>query len=167
MTRQRKFLADVLVPPIDIAPDEITRIRGWFCFLTAIALLYGILSYSFWLLFFALILDSVDGAVARRQGLDCPQTDRAMDIFTSFMLCASYLIFNPTIFAQILMLLWILPKCYWLWMYVNRLSGRRFGFRSMPLRWLPQALYVFLYFPFSHILLILIFIQWVLKCHIP
>jgi phosphatidylglycerophosphate synthase len=168
VTRWRKNLADVLVPSIPLQADDVTRIRGWVCFLVAIALLYRNLPFAIWLLFFALVLDSADGAVARRQGVDCPQTDRAMDIFTEFMLYAAYLKSYPGWISAALMGLWVVPKTVW----IARYLGRRFapGFKAPRSALWRNGLSVFTAlqsFLFAHTLLVLIFLQWAFRWDLP
>jgi phosphatidylglycerophosphate synthase len=168
ITRGRKNLADALVPSIPLQADDITRIRGWVCFATAIALLYRNLPFAFWSLFLALVLDSVDGAVARRQGVDCPQTDRAMDIFTEFMLYAAYLKSYPGWVSTVLMILWVGPKTLWIARYLKRRFAPGFqvpnGVLWRRLLSLAVALQSFL---FAHTLLVLIFFQWAFGWDLP
>ena len=168
ITRWRKNLADALLPSIPLQADDVTRIRGWVCFLAAIALLYRHLPAAIWLLFFALVLDSADGAVARRQGTDCPQTDRAMDIFTEFMLYAAYLESYPGWISTALMILWVVPKTLWIAHYLKR--------RFVPDFRVPQSvlwrnglsvLVAMQSFLFVHTLLVLIFLQWALRWDLP
>jgi phosphatidylglycerophosphate synthase len=163
ITRGRKNLADALVPSIPLEADDVTRLRGWVCFATAIALLYRNLPFAFWLLFFALVLDSADGAIARRQGVDCPQTDRAMDIFTELMLYAAYLKSYPGWVSTTLMILWVGPKTLW----VARCLRRRFApdFQApdgVPWQRLLSLVVALQSFIFAHTLLVLIFFQWAL-----
>jgi phosphatidylglycerophosphate synthase len=168
ITRGRKNLADALVPSIPLEADDLTRIRGWVCFATAIALLYRNLPFAFWLLFFALVLDSADGAIARRQGVDCPQTDRAMDIFTEFMLYAAYLKSYPGWVSTILMILWVGPKTLWIARYLKRRSVPDFtGPKGVFWRRLSSVLIALQSFLFTHTLLVLIFIQWALGWDLP
>ena len=168
ITQFRKNLADALLPSIPLQADDVTRIRGWVCFGTAIALLYRNLPSAIWLLFLALVLDSADGAVARRQGVDCPQTDRAMDIFTEFMLYAAYLKSYPGWISTGLMVLWVVPKTLWIARYLERRSAP--GFKApKSVVWrsglsLFTALQSFL---FAHTLLVLIFLQWALRWDLP
>jgi len=168
ITQFRKNLADALLSSIPLQADDVTRIRGWVCFGTAIALLYRNLPSAIWLLFLALVLDSADGAVARRQGVDCPQTDRAMDIFTEFMLYAAYLKSYPGWISTGLMVLWVVPKTLWIARYLKRRSAP--GFKApKSVVWrsglsLFTALQSFL---FAHTLLVLIFLQWALRWDLP
>ena len=168
ITRYRKNLADALVPSIVLEADDITRIRGWVCFGTAIALLYRNLPFALWLLFFALVLDSADGAVARRQGVDCPQTDRAMDIFTEFMLYAAYLKSYPGWISTALMVLWVVPKTLWIARYLKRRFAPGFQVPDGVLwRRLLSLAVAFQSFLFAHTLLVLIFLQWTLRWDLP
>ena len=131
---------------------------------------------TFGLLMLALVLDSADGAVARQQGTDCPQTDRAMDAFTEFMLCGSYLTSYPGWISAALMSLWVVPKTLWVGDYLaRRLAPGRGGAasagqpdrtRSVARR--ARALLVLLQsFPFVHVLAILVFLQWTLRWDLP
>jgi phosphatidylglycerophosphate synthase len=168
ITRWRKNLADALVPSIPLQADDVTRIRGWVCFGTAIALLYRNLPFAIWLLFFALVLDSADGAVARRQGVDCPQTDRAMDIFTEFMLYAAYLTSYPGWISAALMGLWVVSKTVWIARYLSRRFAP--GFKTPRSALWRNGLSVFTAlqsFLFAHTLLVVIFLQWAFRWDLP
>lgn len=168
ITRHRKNLADALVPPIPLSADDVTRIRGWVCFLAAIALLYRNLPLAFCALLSALILDGVDGAVARRQDLDCPQTDRAMDIFIEFMLYATYLTSYPGWVSTALMILWVAPKAIWIARYLKRRFVPDFKVPETGLwRYVLSALIALQSYIFTHTLLVLIFLQWVLQWDLP
>ena len=168
ITQFRKDLADALLPSIPLQADDVTRIRGWVCFGTAIALLYRNLPFAIWLLFFALVLDSADGAVARWQGTDCPQTDRAMDIFTEFMLYAAYLKSYPGWVSTVLMVLWVVPKTLWIASYLKRRFVPDFGVpQSVLWRYASSQLVAFQSFLFAHTLLVLIFLQWALRWDLP
>ena len=134
----------------------------------AIALLYRNLPSAIWLLFFALVLDSADGAVARRQGIDCPQTDRAMDIFTEFMLYAAYLRSYPGWIPAALMVLWVVPKTLWIARYLKRRFAPGFKAPKSVLWRKGLAVLVALQsFLFAHTLLVLIFLQWAFRWDLP
>ena len=168
ITRWRKNLADALLPSVSLHADDVTRIRGWVCFLATIALLYRSLPLAIWLLFLALVLDSADGAVARRQGTDCPQTDRAMDIFTEFMLYAAYLKSYPGWISAALMVLWVVPKTVWIARYLKRRFASDFRVpQSVVWRNGLSVLVALQSFLFVHTLLVLIFLQWALRWDLP
>ena len=168
VTRWRKNLADALVPSIPLRADDVTRIRGWVCFLAAIALLYRNLPWAIWLLFLALVLDSADGAVARRQGVDCPQTDRAMDIFTEFVLYAAYFRSYPGWVSAALMVLWVVPKTVWIAGYLSRRFVPDFRVPQSALWRNRRSMLVAVQsFLFVHTLLVLIFFQWALRWDLP
>lgn len=168
ITHYRRSLADALVPPVPLSADDVARIRGWASFLAAIALLYRSLPLAFWLLLSAVVLDSVDGVVARRQGLHCPQTDRAMDIFTEFVLCAAFLASHPGLVSTALMVLWVVPKTWWVGRYIKRRLApdsvspgiRVWQYASLVLAPLQS-------FPFSHALLVLVLLHWIFHCGLP
>jgi hypothetical protein len=174
ITRRRKRVADDLTPMVSIPADEVTRLRGWVCFVAAIAVLYRRPAITLWLLLLALVLDSVDGALARRQGTDSPQTDRAMDIFSEFLLCAAYLSGYVGWISGALMALWVLPKAIWLGDYLARrlaLASATPAARPADpppsgagLRGRSRAFLTLLHsFPFVHVLTIVAFLQWVLR----
>jgi phosphatidylglycerophosphate synthase len=138
------------------------------CFATTVALLYGRLGLAAWLLFLALVLDSADGAVARRQGADSPQTDRAMDIFTEFMLYAAYFKSYPGAVSTALMALWVVPKTVWIGQYVERRWLPNLEVPQPPLaRHMLSVVVAFQRFIFAHTLLVLLILQWALKWDSP
>lgn len=164
ITDSRKRIADSLLPSIHLQADDVTRIRGWMCFLAAITILYHNLSLAALLVFFALILDSMDGAVARKQGVDCPQTDRAMDIFTGFVLCTVYLWSYPSWIAISLISLFILPKTLLVVQYLNqRLFPSHNVHNGTELRSVVSFLVLLQSFPVVHVLLVLVLLQWVIQ----
>jgi len=131
------------------------------CFATAIALLYRHLPIALGLLFLALVLDSADGAVARRQGVDCPQIDRAMDIFTEFVLYAAYLKAYPGWVSTALMVLWVVPRTLWIAHYLQRRFVPALEVSVNPLgHYLSSLLVALQSFVFTHTLLVLLFLQW-------
>jgi len=151
----------VLLSFVPLPADEISRLRGWACFATVIALLYHRPALATWLLLLALVLDSADGAVARKHGKHSPQTDRAMDMYTEFMLYAAYLTSYFGWVAITLMALWVIPKTVWLARHAKRrllpdVSVRQFAGTGLLLS-LATVLQGFV---FTHLLLVLLAIQW-------
>ena len=57
--------------------DEITRLSGWMCFLSAGAILFSRFDVAIALLIVGLLADAMDGAYARMQGKDNKQIDWA------------------------------------------------------------------------------------------
>jgi hypothetical protein len=126
------------------------------------------------LLFLALVLDSADGAVARRQGVHSPQTDRAMDMFTEFMLYAAYMKSYYGLLSTALMALWVIPKTVWIARYFVHRHAQpvleceqptlRYG---SPWRHMLSLVVAFQRFIFAHTLLVLLLMQWALQWSPP
>ncbi len=119
------------------------------------------------LLFPALVLDSADGAVARRQGVHSPQTDRAMDMFTEFMLYAAYLKSYYGLVSTALMALWVVPKTVWIARYLRRRREQPILQRNSPWRRMLSLVVAFQRFIFTHTLLAMLLMQWAFQWSPP
>ena len=93
LTEGRKHLADKLLGggPLPFSAEEVTRVSAWCCFLAAWARCGDRLGWAFWLLIAALVLDIVDGSVARRNGENNPHVDWAADRFGELALVGALL----------------------------------------------------------------------------
>jgi len=154
-------VADQLLAFIPLPANEISRLRGWMCFASALTILLHRPGAAVGLLFMALILDSADGAVARRQGQDSPQTDRAMDMFAEFVVYTAYFVSYPGTLSTLLITLWVIPKTLWIVRYAarQRPSALRAG-QVSTMRQMVSIGTLLQDFPFVHLLSLLLLAQW-------
>lgn len=108
-----------------------------------------------------MILDSADGAVARRQGKDSPQTDRAMDMFAEFVVYTAYFASYPGTVSTVLLTLWVIPKTLWIVQYAarQRPSALRVG-QVSTVRQIVSMATLLQDLPFVHLLSLLLVAQW-------
>lgn len=91
----RKRGADAVLNNVSMHADEATRLGMWLCFGASVALLLNALFWALMLLIGGLIFDVVDGAMARRQGLDRPEVDWAADRYTEFVIFSALIYRRP------------------------------------------------------------------------
>ena len=88
MTDARKRFADRLMGggPLPFSAEEATRWSAWCCFLSGWALMADRLGWAVGLLSVGVLLDVVDGVIARRNGEENPHVDWAADRFGELVL---------------------------------------------------------------------------------
>ena len=81
LTQTRKSAMDRLFGGwrFSFSSSEVTRVGAWLCLFAAIARFQNHVGWAFALLLAALILDIVDGVVARQRGENSPEIDWAAD----------------------------------------------------------------------------------------
>ncbi|MBI3941428.1 MAG: hypothetical protein HY326_00315 [Chloroflexi bacterium] len=96
VTSLRRRVMDLLIPVImPISPNEVTRLGGWFFFIATLGLLAGLPGVCLGGLVTGLLLDGIDGSVARHKGITHPYIDVAMDRYTEFILFAAFAVRYP------------------------------------------------------------------------
>jgi len=103
----RKTAADIVLNNVRMHPDEATRVSMWLCFATSSAILLGAWLWALLLLIAGLFFDVVDGAMARRYGVNRPEVDWAADRYTEFIIFAALIFRGPGPFSLAFFLLFL------------------------------------------------------------
>ncbi|MBT3268628.1 hypothetical protein HN371_15845 [Candidatus Poribacteria bacterium] len=83
LTHARKVAADRVLgrARFPFSATEVTRLSAWLCLIAAGAHMAGHVAWALGAILAALLLDTLDGVVARQNGEDAPEVDWAADRF--------------------------------------------------------------------------------------